>query len=80
MYVKDEPNNIKPGLMGVIEDIFVWDNTKGNSYLAIKAKTSHTTGWQLNTCPAKSCSTQPAAWQANSQSSGCCQRKLRQSN
>ena len=48
MYVKDEPNNIKPGLMGVIEDIFVWDNTKGNSYLAIKAKTSHTTGWQLN--------------------------------
>ena len=48
MYVKDQPTNVKSGLEGVIEDIYVWDNTKGNSYLAIKAKTSHTTGWQLN--------------------------------
>ena len=48
MYIKDQPHETKRGLHGVIQDIFVWDNTKGNSYLAIKAKTSYTTGWQLN--------------------------------
>ena len=49
IYVKDQPLNIKPGLEGIIEDVFVWDTPSGsNSYLGIKAKTSHTTGWQLN--------------------------------
>lgn len=43
-----DTRNYEDALKGVIVDIGVWNNKKGQAYLGIKCMTSKTTGFQLN--------------------------------